>query len=317
MPLSHGLFQNEAGHILFRFRILGTVDALTRQFGDYLRNDCHKSNVSEPTNVELQGLRLHVTEIIYRLLFSLDQLERSMVLVNQHFNQGPRGRFVLTESGIFADSVIHYINTLVDSIGRIVLLAIGKPDLETKGRGSQFSKAMAAVKRLEDNVEHTVKLLEIFNSLSSLTSWWSIAFKTSHGFRQWVTHYPDTIMFQGEGVPSHASAFLRSHYKTESPREINFTEELIRFLQGLFVWLDKLDSVLLPYFCARTGANMYFVLSEYVRIDWYTYLGGAIDPCKEGRKIADGFSLYLPKCDDSPPLDSLIRWSDEYFEQRG
>lgn len=286
------------------------MDHLTRTYAHLFFGENREADGKAENGLNLQGLRLHAVEVLGRLIYVLDHLERSIEKLERSYNNDAQKLFSVfflqRRGGIYADSVLHYLNALVDAIGRTVLLSLGQLNIRGSGAGTQFSMAKRAIKDLDSAGQLADSLRDCFSSLDDKNSWWDILFSRRVGLRQRIVHYPDTLKFQGyknlDDELFRVETLLSTFF--DKPTHSNFIGALKAGLEDMFAWLDKLDSSLLPFFYERTGADP---PSSHDQKQWCIPLYSLIELSGERRVINGNARLYLPVCEDSNGLDCVLR----------
>jgi hypothetical protein len=246
----------------------------------------------------------HFLEVSRRFFDALDILQQGMRSLERSFNTEEfpdRTHFnVQRHAGMAADSVLQYLNMLIDDIGCMIPFAV----FEDPGRFSCYSTnhrnrcdSLYRARDLALNGCFGDAVREVFLKLDTSGSWWESGFKPGHGMRQRVTHYPDMIRFAGTsagpGQRFHAIAKLHSNTASQERRVVDFVPELRAMLYSFCEWLDDLDEALFEALSSRAAALGHVLGREPPshRIYLPVHMTG------ERREIPGEDFLYLPTCD--------------------
>lgn len=248
MPKRHGIFQSIPAGLpkgtrltidqvpVFRYGIMQVFEAL--RAGPFLP----MSDRSKPAN-----LQQHFGEVSRRFVYSLQHLNRLMQRMATNFECE---RFALDsqqidlEAGCQADHVLTYLNTIVDDIAQVIVLATGvtHPKQRVESMGDLKHPAVIGLPAL-------APVHPLLNELNNPGTWWELAFKPRHGARQLLIHNHYVVTFHGAqspGGPMEAKASLISAYQKHAIDD-DFLGLLRDILASLCDWLDRLEEGLVQY----------------------------------------------------------------------
>lgn len=294
MPLNHGIYRklpttacpgqklSPAEAMVFRCGILQIFEGL--RTGPFLTSSDEQQRASQ--------LEYHIRTLFQRFIFSLQNINRLMhELVACYGDDGspPRTMAIQFEAECQADHVLTYLNTMVDDVAQVIILATGAthPNRRIESMGDLKHPTVVHLSALTP-----VKTLLL--ELDQAVSWWDLAFKPKKGARQLLIHNQHLVQFQGASLPGEpfkAQAFLISPF-SRSPFH-DFFSLLRDILSGLFGWLDRLEIALTGHLCTRSSGwspkptcPVFFLPIGF--------------PLGDTRFDADYFAL--PLCDGSDPL---------------
>ena len=255
MPVRHGLFRQrgnpKSGDILireqagiFRYGIWQVFDAL--RVGPFLTTTRDRMRAAQ--------LQSHFAEVVRRFLYSLQHLNTLMQRMADGYAEpvlSPALTQVDLEAGCQADHVLTYLNTIVDDIAQIIILATGvtHPKQRTESMGDLKHPVvlpLPALAPLSARLKH----------LNTAGSWWDLAFRPHHGARQLLIHNQFVVTFQGTqapGKPMEAQANLISPYQ-HTALGGNFSALLRVILTDFCNWLDFLEADLVAHLRAKDPA---------------------------------------------------------------
>ncbi len=144
-----------------------------------------------------------------------------------------------------ADHILTYLNTMVDDVAILVVLATGY----IASKPSKTIDSMGKLRRSRDELAFdSVRPLLI--ETDSPGSWWDIGFTTGRGARQLLVHNQHLIAFQLESVPGgpvKVRSVVMSPFAENTFACRDFFALLRDTLSGLFGWLDRLESALVSH----------------------------------------------------------------------
>lgn len=221
---------------VFRYGISQVFEAL--RAGPFLPT----SDRTKPAN-----LQHHFGQVCHRFIYSLQHLNRLMQRMAANFECDSfalDSEQIYMEAGCQADHVLTYLNTIVDDIAQVIVLATGvkKPNQRTESMGDLKHPAVIGLPALAP--VHT-----LLNELNNPGNWWELAFKPRHGARQLLIHNHYVVTFHGAqspGGPMEAKANLISAYQKQAI-DGDFFRLLRDILGSLCDWLDRLEDVLVKH----------------------------------------------------------------------
>ena len=248
MPKRHGIFKSIPAGLpkgtrltidqvpVFRYGIWQVFEAM--RAGPFLP----MSDRGRPAN-----LQQHFGEVCHRFIYSLQHLNRLMQRMAANFERKPfalDSQQIYLEAGCQADHVLTYLNTIVDDIAQVIVLANGvtHPKQRTESMGDLKNPAVIGLPALA-----TVRTL--LNELNNPGTWWELAFKPHHGARQLLVHNQYVVTFHGAqspGGPMEAKANLISAYQKHAI-DGDFFRLLRDILASLCDWLDRLEDALVKH----------------------------------------------------------------------
>jgi hypothetical protein len=305
MPHAHGVSTEERG-LFVRFGLLGVLDTLTRQFAPRIAADYAAVGATIPSEFGVSGLSRYARSVVTRLLFALDQLQRTVAAREVE----DWSSFDLAEqekAGLFAESVLHSINAVAEVIGMSTLLALGA--LAThEVPPSFFGTARKVVGDAKAKTGALSNLQQAFQALDAAGSWHTTILARRSGLRQRVVHYSDSIQIQGSRAEGDDRWTLEAYLFKNYFGGHGFTPffpALTAALADLCEWLDGFAPLLLTYFCARTGET------RPNDPKWRIGTHGFVEPVEGGRAILESNFLFLPVCSDAGRLPERMEWSYE------
>lgn len=242
------------------------------------------------------NLQQHFGEVCRRFLYSLQHLNELMQRMAARFELEPFDpglQQIDLEAGCQADHVLTYLNTIVDDIAQVIVLATGvKPQKQRTGSMGELKHP--GVIGLPPPIQN------LLSELDKRGGWWELAFKPHHGARQLLIHNQYVVTFHGAqtlGGAMEARASLISAYQ-QCAIGNDFFKLLRDILTSLCDWLDRLEDALLNHL--QTRAPSWKPISQCPAI-----LLGLGFP-------ASGVTYHpmyfpLPLCDGADPLPWTIR----------
>src|SRR6267143_1614215 len=227
MPKRHGIYQNIPAGLpkgtrltaeqvpVFRYGIWQVFEAL-RTGPFLLMSDRGKA----------ANLQQHFGEVCHRFVYSLQHLNGLMQRMADNFAReplAPDSQQIDLEAGCQADHVLTYLNTIVDDIAQVIVLATG--------------------------VTHPKQRTESMGDLNHPGTWWELAVKPHHGARQLLIHNHYVVTFHGTqttGGPMEAKANLISAYQKHAI-DGDFFRLLRDILTSLCDWLNRLEDTLVKH----------------------------------------------------------------------
>ena len=248
MPKRHGIYQNIPAGLpkgtrftaeqvpVFRYGIWQVFEAL-RAGPFLLMSDRGKA----------ANLQQHFGEVCRRFVYSLQHLNGLMQRMADNFARepfAPDSQQIDLEAGCQADHVLTYLNTIVDDIAQVIVLATGvtHPKQRTESMGDLKHPAVIGLPALAP--VHT-----LLNELNNPGTWWELAFKPHHGARQLLIHNHYVVTFHGAQTtsgPMEAKANLISAYQKHAI-DGDFFRLLRDILTSLCDWLDRLEDALVKH----------------------------------------------------------------------
>jgi hypothetical protein len=248
MPKRHGIFKSIPGGLpkgtrltaeqvpAFRYGISQVFEAL--RTGTFLP-------MSDRGKVA--NLQHHFGKVCHRFVYSLQHLNRLMQQMAASFDREPLAldlQQIYLEAGCQADHVLTYLNTIVDDIAQVIVLATGvtHPKQRTESMGDLKHPAVIELPAL-------APVHSLLNELNNPGTWWELAFKPHHGARQLLIHNHYVVTFQGAqspGGPMEAKAKLISAYQKHAI-DGDFFRLLRDILTSLCDWLDRLEGALVKH----------------------------------------------------------------------
>lgn len=194
------------------------------------------------------NLQWHFWTVCQRFVYSLQHLNRLMQRMAANWETDP---LVLDSLQIFleaecqADHVLTYLNTLVDDIAQVIILATG---VKHPNNGSSL-KSMGGLKnQAVVGLPALAPVHSLLLALDNPGTWWELAFKPRKGARQLLIHNRYVITFHGTqspGQPIEAKATLISAYVKHDG--VDFFLLLREILLSLCDWLDQLEDALVKH----------------------------------------------------------------------
>jgi hypothetical protein len=191
-------------------------------------------------------LLTHFTQVVGRFLYSLQHLNTLMQRTAESYSEpvnSPALVGIHLEAGCHADHVLTYLNTIVDDIAQLIILATGVTP-------KQRIESMGNLKKPDVlNLPDLAPVAVCLKHLNTARSWWDLAFRPRHGARQLLIHNQFIVTFQGtqaEGMPIEAQAHLVSAYQQHALGG-DFFALLREILLDLCNWLDALEGDLVAH----------------------------------------------------------------------
>lgn len=248
MPTNHGIHRKlpsvagqrltAAEAMVFRYGILRIFEALKAE--PFLANPDDRRRAAQ--------LEHHFRTLCQRFVFSLQQLNG---LMQDIVNGGsPSGLPVASsmslnfEGECLADHVLTYLNTMVDDVAIVVVLATGLTPLESSSAIDSISKLLR--KKVRDEPAFA-PVKPLFAETDTPGSWWNLGFTMGTGARQLLIHNQHLVGFQlssEPGGPLEVRSVVMSPFAQNTFACADFFGLLRDILTGLFGWLDRLELAL-------------------------------------------------------------------------
>jgi hypothetical protein len=248
------------------FRQMGTPkpgDRLTPEQAGVFRNgilQVFEALRTGPFLIDVDGkrragqLQYHFSEVVRRFIYSLQHLNVLMQRMADVYPDVARTHELVQldlQAGCQADHVLTYLNTIVDDIAHIIVLATGAthpkhPKKQFESMGDLKNPAgltVPALAPISARLQHQ----------DTQGSWWDLAFRHRSGARQLLIHNQFIVAFQAAippGKPLEVQANLISAYK-EVPVGGDFSARLRAILTDLCNWLDGLEEDLVTYLLSK------------------------------------------------------------------
>lgn len=255
MPTRHGIYRNIPPELpkgtrltadqvpVFRYGIWQVFEAL--HTGPFLPMSERRKSAN---------IKLHFGEVCRRFLYSLQHLNGLMQRMASNFDCGSfaiDAQRIHLEAGCQADHVLTYLNSLVDDIAQVIVLATGvaNPKQRTESMGDLKHPAVIGLPAL-------APVCTLLHELNNPGTWWELAFKRHHGARQLLIHNHYVVTFHGSqspGGPMEAKANLISPYQKHSI-DGDFFSLLREILTSFCDWLDRLEGALITYLQSLNSA---------------------------------------------------------------
>lgn len=246
MPERHGVVI-EAGPAC-QLGILGVL------FDPFLRGPLKPpydpQRVDRPTCIHF-----HLRSVCRRLFRSLahlsDQVHSWEKFLADGGLAGPDASLAFTipdEAGVAADSVIHYLNLLMDDVARMI------PFVLTEGEAQEPERFNDLKTKIQNGrLDSPSGLRLLFEKLDNEGSWWSVGFAWGIGMRQRLVHYTDLVILEGMTRPGddRISAEMSLSTVGGPVRYRDFETTLRQLFLGFFNWLDAVEQELLTRLSER------------------------------------------------------------------
>jgi hypothetical protein len=194
------------------------------------------------------NLHWHFWTVCQRFVYSLQHLNGLMQRMAANWDSDPLALDslqIFLEAECQADHVLTYLNTIVDDIAQVIILATGVKHPNNSGSlesmGGLKNPAVVGLPALSP-----VRTLLV--ELDNPGTWWELAFKPRKGARQLLIHNRYVVTFHGTqppGGPMEAKATLISaHVKHDG---VDFFSLLREILLSLCDWLDRLEDALVKH----------------------------------------------------------------------
>jgi hypothetical protein len=151
MPKNHGLTTDSRGIRYFRFGIKSTMRLLTQP---PFVESAHRFITTQDATYALPSLAFeafdfHLSHALTRLLHSLDLFQRGMANLAHYYSLtcDPRVLSEALNASIAADSILHYLNIVVDDIAKLTPFVMNTTEPSTFYDG--FSKLRSDMVRCE------------------------------------------------------------------------------------------------------------------------------------------------------------------------
>lgn len=310
MPIRHGLIQEKDKPPAMLFGIGGIFWNLVDT----------AVNVSPQIDKETRDIRkrffeesyMHFNEILHRFLDALDIFQQYMVELDASFSMENHDWLshanTQRRAGMAADSALQYLGMLLDVVGSLIPFVILDKPMDYSCFSNDHKKICDSLQKTKKNANRNLlfaQLKDVFAQLDLPSSWWQIGYKPGNGMRQRITHYRDFVMFQGKGMVGEKT------FKTQAilgnavdlNDSVDFVKALKLMLAGLCDWLDELEQKLFEILQNRaTCFGKVLTRRDATRL----YL--PIFKIEDPRKIPEKEFLYLPMCQGSGQLKTMITW---------
>jgi hypothetical protein len=294
MPTRHGIFQSIPAEFP-KGRSLTAEQLPTFRYGIWRVFEALRTGPFLPMSDggKAANLHDHFVEVCRRFIYSLQHLNGLMQRMAANFEREPfalDSQQVDLEAGCQADHVLTYLNTIVDDIAQVTILAAGmtpKPDMESMGKlKANGLPTLAPV--------HT-----LLGELKNPGTWWQLAFERGEGARQLIIHNHYVVTFQGAQAssgPMEAEANLISAYHKHAI-DGGFFKLLREILASLCDWLDRLEDALVAHLQTRDSTWKPMSQCPFILLGLGFPMSGV-----------NHHPLYfpLPLCDGSDPLPWTI-----------
>jgi hypothetical protein len=245
---NHGLITLDNGLPAFRFGIMSVFGSLALPPFVFSSGKKVRSQVRSywvPSEA-FQALNLHVGNTLHRLLHSLDVFQRKMATIGEDFTEGctnPDGVNEQLYAAIAADSILYYLNILVDDLARMIPSVIF--DNKHQRDRKDFYDLKKDIKRKINRPEYA-PIRPLFLMLDDPLSWWSLGFQPETGMRQRIVHFLDFVTIQGSQNEGESNVTSRAYLINflDMKSTIPFEKRLRHGLRGLCDWLDQLEQPL-------------------------------------------------------------------------
>ncbi len=251
MPTNHGIYRklpttpgqrltaDEA--MVFRYGIWRIFEAL--KAGPFLANPDDRRRAAQ--------LEHHFRTLCQRFVFTLQQLNGLMQeLVDCHPPGQPppvASMAIHFKAQCLADHVLTYLNTMVDDVAILVVLATGfVPSKPSKAIDSMGK--LRHVKSRDEPAFAPVKALLVETDAPG--SWWKLGFTTGTGARQLMVHNQHLVGFQlssAPGRPWEVRSVVMSPFAQNTFACCDFFGLLRDIVSGLFGWLDRLEAAMVAH----------------------------------------------------------------------
>jgi hypothetical protein len=255
MPKRHGIFTSVPSGLPKGTRLTSDQVAIFR-YGIWQVFEALRTGTFLPMSdrSKLANLNHHFGEVCQRFVYSLQHLNGLMQRISANFELGPLAldsRQVYLEAGCQADHVLTYLNTIVDDIAQVIVLAtaVTHPKQRTESMGDLKHPAVIALPAL-------APVYSLLQELNNPGTWWELAFKPHHGARQLLIHNQYVVTFHGAqspGGPMEAKANMISAYQKHAI-DGDFFKLLREILASLCDWLDRLEEALVKHLQALNSA---------------------------------------------------------------
>jgi hypothetical protein len=158
---------------------------------------------------------------------------------------------IYLEAGCQADHALTYLNTIVDDIAQVIILATGVSNRKPRTESMGDLKHPAVI-----GLPALAPVHALLNELNNPGTWWELAFKPHHGARQLLIHNQYVVTFHGAqspGGPMEAKANLISAYQKHTI-DGDFFSLLRDILTSLCDWLDRLEVALVSHLQSLNSA---------------------------------------------------------------
>lgn len=253
MPTNHGIYRKlpknplpgknlTADEVMsFRYGIHQIFEALAQ--GPFLSATGERMRAAQ--------LEYHFRGLCQRFVFGLQHLNMLMQNMAKAYDQERMAIETMAlklDAEYHADHILTYLNTFVDDIANVVVLATGVASKRPIDSMSGL-KAAAADPTL-------APVAALLTELDTTGSWWELAFKPKVGGRQLIVHNQHLVTMHGSsslGCQFQAQAALSSP-PAQTPVTGDFLALLRAVFGGLFEWLDRLQAALTSQLLAKSSA---------------------------------------------------------------
>lgn len=194
----------------------------------------------------------HFTMVCHRFVFAMQDLNRLMQDFAGCYSQGKYPTTgvmqIRFQAECLADHVLTFLSTVVDDVAIVIALSTGVARIDSistlRSPENRDNPALAPV-------------MALIKDLDRDGSWWNLGFRREQGARQLLLHNQHLVEFQGSsapGGPFKVQAFLISPYQPGRVPWQDFFGLLGKLLNDLFVWLDRLQTVLMTHLRETSSA---------------------------------------------------------------
>lgn len=255
MPTNHGIYRKlpSAGGqrltadeaVVFRYGISRIFDALRSE--PFLANPDDRRRAAQ--------LEHHFRTLCQRFVFTLQQLNGLMQELVHCASPGrllpPASMALNFKCECLADHVLTYLNTIVDDVAIVVVLATDFIPLKP----SKAIDSMGKLRRPESRDEPAFAPVKpLLAETDTPGSWWDLGFTTGTGARQLMIHNQHLVGFQLSSVPGgpmEVRSVVMSPFAQNTFACGDFFGLLRDILTGLFGWLDRLEGALVSHLQAK------------------------------------------------------------------
>jgi hypothetical protein len=253
MPKSHGIHQKlpavsgqrltAAEAMVFRYGIRRVFDAL--RTGPFLADPDDRRKAAQ--------LEYHFRTVCQRFVFTLQQLNGLMqelvLCANPVRSLPPLTMSLNFQAECLADHVLTYLNTMVDDVAIVIVLATGP------SKANRTIDSMGKLRRPESRHEPAFALIKpLLDETDTPGSWWDLGFTTGTGARQLMIHNQHLVGFQLSSAPNgpmEIRSVVMSPFAQKTFACSDFFGLLRDILSGLFGWLDRLEAALVSRLQAK------------------------------------------------------------------
>lgn len=297
MPTNHGIYRKlpptpgqrltVAEAMVFRYGISRVFEAL--KAGPFFTNPDDLRRAAQ--------LEHHFRTLCQRFVFTLQQLNGLMQeLVHCHSPGQPpphASMAIHCKAECLADHVLTYLNTMVDDVAIVVVLATGF----IPSKPSKVIDSMGKLRRQESRDELAfAPVRPLLAETDTAGSWWDLGFTTGTGARQMMVHNQHLVDFQlssAPGGPMEVRSVVMSPFAQNTFACRDFFGLLRDILSGLFGWLDRLEAALLSHLQTKGGGWSFPATCPF----FFLPVGHP-----EGTTRYDRHYFPIPVCDGSDEL---------------